>query len=104
MFAVVNRPNGTGKPAFFDYKGSYMAGKTGTTQVKRITREERARGVIKQEDLPWKYRNHALFVGYAPYKNPRYAISVVVEHGMAGSTAAGPIARDIMKKTLELYL
>lgn len=104
MFAVVNRPNGTGKPAFFDYNGSRMAGKTGTTQVKRITREERARGIIKQEDLPWKYRNHALFVGYAPYKNPRYAVSVVVEHGMAGSTAAGPIARDLMQKTLELYL
>ena len=104
MFAVVNRPNGTGRNAYLNYNGSYMAGKTGTTQVKRITREERARGVTKQEDLPWKYRNHALFVGYAPYKNPRYAISVVVEHGMSGSGSAAPIARDIMMKTLELYL
>lgn len=81
-----------------------MAGKTGTTQVKRISREERARGVIRQEDLPWKYRNHALFVGYAPYKNPRFAVSVVVEHGMSGSGTAAPIARDLMEKTLELYL
>ena len=104
MFSVVNHPHGTGKTAYFDYKGNNMAGKTGTTQVKRITREERARGVIKQEDLPWKYRNHALFVGYAPYKNPRFAVSVVVEHGMSGSGAAAPIARDIMQKVLELYL
>ncbi len=104
MFSVVNKPNGTGKTAYFDFKGNHMAGKTGTTQVKRITREERARGVIRQEDLPWKYRNHALFVGYAPYKNPRFAVSVVVEHGMSGSGAAAPIARDLMMKTLELYL
>ena len=103
MFSVVNKPNGTGKTAAFEYNGQQMAGKTGTTQVKRITREERLRGVIKQEDLPWKYRNHALFVGYAPYKNPRFAVSVVVEHGMSGSGAAAPIARDLMRKTLELY-
>lgn len=103
MFSVVNKPNGTGKTAAFEYNGHQMAGKTGTTQVKRITREERLNGVIKQEDLPWKYRNHALFVGYAPYKNPRYAVSVVVEHGMSGSGTAAPIARDLMRKTLELY-
>ena len=97
---------GTGQPAkvFKDGKLIPMAGKTGTTQVKRITREERLRGVTRQEDLPWRHRNHALFVGYAPYKNPRFAVSVVVEHGISGSTAAAPIARDLMKKTLELYL
>lgn len=104
MFAVVNHPRGTGRTAYIEYKGVHMAGKTGTTQVKRISREERARGVIRQEDLPWKYRNHALFVGYAPYKNPRFAVSVVVEHGMSGSGTAAPIARDLMEKTLELYL
>lgn len=103
MFSVVNKPNGTGKTAAFIYNGKQMAGKTGTTQVKRITREERLHGVIKQENLPWKYRNHALFVGYAPFKNPRFAVSVVIEHGMSGSSAAGPIARDLMLKTLELY-
>lgn len=103
MFSVVNKPNGTGKTAAFIYNGKQMAGKTGTTQVKRITREERLHGVIKQENLPWKYRNHALFVGYAPFKNPRFAVSVVIEHGMSGSGAAGPIARDLMIKTLELY-
>ncbi len=103
MFSVVNKPNGTGKTASFNYNGKQMAGKTGTTQVRRISREERLTGVIKQDDLPWKYRNHALFVGYAPYKNPRYAISVVVEHGKSGSGTAAPIARDLMMKTLELY-
>ncbi len=102
MFSVVSR--GTGKTAYFDYKGNKMAGKTGTTQVKRITKEERLHGVKRQEDLPWHHRNHALFVGYAPYKNPRFAVSVVVEHGISGSTAAAPIARDLMRKTLELYL
>lgn len=103
MFSVINKPNGTGKTAAFEYNGQQMAGKTGTTQVKRITREERMHGVIRQENLPWKYRNHALFVGYAPYRNPRFAVSVVVEHGMSGSGAAAPIARDLMIKTLELY-
>jgi penicillin-binding protein 2 len=103
MFAVVNRANGTGRTAAFDYKGMQMCGKTGTTQVKRITREERLRGVVDQKDLPWKYRNHGLFVGYAPYKNPRFAVSVVVEHGISGSGSAAPVARDLMRKTLELY-
>ncbi|MDR2098747.1 MAG: penicillin-binding protein 2 [Rickettsiales bacterium] len=103
MFSVVNKPNGTGRTAFFDYRGMQMCGKTGTTQVKRITREERLRGIIDQKDLPWKYRSHGLFVGYAPYKNPRFAISVVVEHGISGSGSAAPIARDLMRRTLELY-
>lgn len=103
MFSVVNKPRGTGIQGRFNYNNQQMAGKTGTTQVKRITREERAKGIIEQKDLPWKFRNHALFVGYAPYKNPRFAVSVVVEHGMSGSGTAAPIARDLMRKTLELY-
>ena len=73
-----------------------MAGKTGTSQVRRITREEREKGVIKNEDLPWKMRDHALFTCFAPYNNPKYALSVVVEHGGSGSKVAAPIARDIM--------
>ena len=64
--------------------------------MRRITREEREEGVIKNEDLPWKMRDHALFTCFAPYKNPRYALSVVVEHGGSGSKVAAPIARDIM--------
>ncbi len=77
-----------------------MAGKTGTSQVRSITAAERAAGVTRNEDLPWERRDHALFVGYAPYDNPRYAVSVVVEHGGGGSAAAAPIARDIMLQAL----
>ena len=65
-------------------------------QVKRITKEQREKGIIDNIDRPWKERDHALFVAFAPYKQPRYAISVIVEHGGSGSSAAAPIARDIM--------
>lgn len=75
-----------------------MGGKTGTAQVKRITKQERAAG-IKNETLPWQFRHHALFVGYAPVNNPRYACSVVVEHGVGGSKAAAPVARDLLLMT-----
>ena len=74
-----------------------LAGKTGTSQIYRITAEERARGLTKPEDLPWERRDHALFVCFMPYENPRYACSVLVEHGIGGSRAAGPKAREIMK-------
>jgi penicillin-binding protein 2 len=73
-----------------------MAGKTGTSQVRRISRAERRSGVIKNERLPWEKRDHALFIGYAPVGKPRYAIAVVIEHGGAGSKAAAPVARDIL--------
>ena len=79
-----------------------MAGKTGTSQVRRISRGERQSGVRKNEDKPWEERDHALFVAFAPYDEPRYALAVVVEHGGSGSATAGPIARDIMAKALEL--
>ena len=73
-----------------------LAGKTGTAQVRRITAQERKIGVKKNEDLPWRKRGHALFTGYAPTNKPKYAISVIVEHGGGGSAVAAPIARDIM--------
>ena len=73
-----------------------MAGKTGTSQVRNITAAERAAGVTSNADLPWERRDHALFVCYAPVEAPRVAVSVVVEHGGGGSTAAAPIARDIL--------
>ena len=77
-----------------------MAGKTGTSQVRNITKAERAAGVINNRDLPWERRDHALFVCFAPLEAPRYAVSVVVEHGGGGSTAAAPIARDVMLQAL----
>ena len=96
MFNVLNEKDGTA----FKYRSTneafIIAGKTGTSQVRRISREEREEGVIKNEDLPWEMRDHALFTCFAPYKDPRYALSVVVEHGGSGSKIAAPIARDIM--------
>ncbi len=102
MRAVVHEPGGTaywpldaGQALGPD--GPQMCGKTGTAQVYSISAEERARGVRDQEDLPWRLRNHGLFVGYGPVERPRYAVAVVVEHGGGGSTAAARPARDILR-------
>jgi penicillin-binding protein 2 len=78
-----------------------IGGKTGTSQVRRITEKERAQGVKKNEELPWHQRDHALFVGYGPVHQPRYAVAVLVEHGGGGARVAAPIARDILKLTME---
>ena len=77
-----------------------MAGKTGTVQVVRISEEEREKGIIKNKDREWKKRDHALFVGYAPFEKPKYSICVIVEHGGSGSATAAPIAKDVMEKLL----
>lgn len=98
--AVTNQ-GGTASRARIQVDGLSMAGKTGTAQVRRITRAERARGVRKNDDLPWELRDHALFIAYAPVAAPKYAISVIVDHGGGGSTAAAPIARDIMTEVLK---
>ncbi|MDP2332697.1 MAG: penicillin-binding protein 2 [Reyranella sp.] len=95
MDMVVNSQSGTGFAARIVERGTAMAGKTGTAQVKRITESERSRR-MSQAELPWNLRDHALFVAYAPVDNPRYACAVVVEHGMGGSRTAAPIARDIL--------
>ena len=98
MLNVTNDPRGTAYRARIEEPGMAMAGKSGSVQVKRITKAERERGVIKNEDREWKDRDHALFVGYAPVDSPRYAVSVVVEHGGGGSKAAAPIARDLLRE------
>lgn len=100
MNAVTNE-YGTAARSRLDDPEWQLAGKTGTSQVYAITAEDRARGLAKPEDLPWARRDHALFVCYMPYENPRYACSVVVEHGIGGSRSAGPKARDIMKAVAE---
>ena len=94
---------GTGRTFRLGNKGVEMAGKTGTVQVRRISTLEREseEGVIKNEDRIWEWRDHALYVGYAPMEKPKYAISVIVEHGGSGSSKAGPIARDVMEATLQ---
>lgn len=92
----VTQAGGTAYGARITEAGYEMAGKTGTSQVRRISREERATGVIPNEQRPWRERDHALFIGFAPTHAPRYACAVVVEHGGGGSKAAAPIARDIL--------
>jgi penicillin-binding protein 2 len=96
MWAVTNTSNGTAYSSRSDDKATLIAGKTGTSQVRNISAAERARGVLRNDQLPWNRRDHALYVAYAPSENPRYAVSVIVEHGGGGSTAAAPIARDIL--------
>jgi penicillin-binding protein 2 len=96
MHEVVNGERGTAKSSRIVDPTLIMAGKTGTSQVRNISAAEREAGVISNDDLPWNRRDHALFVGYAPYDAPRFAVSVVVEHGGGGSIAAAPIARDVL--------
>ncbi|MGE0253737.1 MAG: penicillin-binding protein 2 [Alphaproteobacteria bacterium] len=100
MSGVVNGPRGTARAAHLDVGGQLMGGKTGTAQVRRITRAERLAGVRKNSDLPWRHRDHALFVAFAPVVAPRYVCAVVVEHGGGGSAVAAPIARDVMIEVL----
>jgi penicillin-binding protein 2 len=96
MIRVSNDPGGTAYRARIEEPEFALAGKTGSVQVRRISKAERDRGVIKNENRPWAERDHALFIGYAPYKSPRYAVSVVVEHGGGGAAVAAPIARDVL--------
>lgn len=96
MFEVSNHERGTAYASRIADPTKVMAGKTGSSQVFSISAAERAAGVRTQDELPWNRRDHALFVAFAPFDAPRYAVTVVVEHGGGGSTAAAPIARDIM--------
>ena len=102
LFGATNEPGGTSFGSRLTKKDFVFAGKTGTSQVKRFTARQRELE-IKNEDLPYKERDHALFVAFAPYKDPRYAISVVVEHGGSGSKSAAPIAKKVIKKVLEKH-
>jgi penicillin-binding protein 2 len=101
MAAVVNDSSGTAYAARIMKPEQAMAGKTGTSQVRHISEAERDEGVTANEALPWKERDHALFVGFAPIAKPRYAIAVIVEHGGSGAHIAAPIARDILVEAME---
>ena len=100
MWAVVNEQGGTAPLARLADPTVQLAGKTGSAQVRRVSRELRESGHFDSEKLPWEYRPHALFVAYAPYDAPRYALAVVIEHGNAGAAAAAPMAREIMTEVL----
>ena len=102
MYAATNEAGGTSYRSRLLDKKFMFAGKTGSSQIKRFTAEQRELEV-KQKDLNYKDRDHALFVAFAPVKDPQYAISVVVEHGGTGSSAAAPLAKKIIKKVLERH-
>ena len=103
MYQVVNEKTGTAYHSRVTNPNFAFAGKTGTAQVRNISEQERETGVIASHLLEWKKRDHALFVGYAPVRKPRWAISVIVEHGNSGSIAAAPIARDVLVNVQRLY-
>ena len=102
MYASSNEPGGTSYGSRFSDKKFMFAGKTGSSQIKKFTETQR-KLEIKQKDIVYEDRDHALFVAFAPVNDPKYAISVVVEHGGSGSSSAAPIAQKIIKKVLERH-
>jgi len=102
QYGATNEPMGTSYRSRHVKPEYIFAGKTGTSQIRRITEEERELK-LKQKDLPYKRRDHALFTAFAPYKNPRYAFSIVIEHGGTGSSAAAPLAKKIIKKVIDRH-
>ena len=102
MFSSSNEPGGTSYRHRMENPKFTFAGKTGSSQVKRFTEAQRE-AEVKQIELNYKDRDHALFIAFAPYKDPKYAISVVVEHGGSGGSAAAPIAKKVIKKVLERH-
>lgn len=91
-----NEGGGTSFRHRIEIPGMEMAGKTGTTQVRRITEQDRAMGLANTSSRPWHHREHALFVGYAPVHAPRFAAAVLVEHGGSGGRVAAPVGRDVL--------
>ena len=102
MFASTNEVRGTSYKSRIDDLKYQFAGKTGTAQVKKITERDRELD-LKTFEIPYEERDHALYVAYGPYKNPRYALSVVVEHGGSGSTTAAPMAKKLFKLVIDRH-
>ena len=102
MFAATNEVGGTSYRSRHNSKKFMFAGKTGSSQIKRFTAEQRE-AEVKQESIDYLERDHAWFIAYAPVSDPRYAISVLVEHGGSGSKSAAPLAKKIIKKVLERH-
>jgi len=102
LYGATNEPMGTSYGSRLTKSGYIFAGKTGTSQVRTISEEQR-KLKLKNKDLEYKNRDHALFTAFAPYKKPRYAISVIIEHGGSGSSGAAPIAKKLIKKILDRH-
>ena len=102
MFASTNEIRGTSYKSRIDNPKYQFAGKTGISQVKRIT--EAARELdLSTSEIPYNERDHALYIAFGPYKNPRYALSIVIEHGGSGSSAAAPIAKKLFKLIIDRH-
>ena len=102
MFASTNEVRGTSYASRIENPKYQFAGKTGTSQVKRITKRQRELE-LKTVDIPYNERDHALYIAFGPYKNPRYALSIIVEHGGSGSKAAAPLAKKLFKLILDRH-
>ena len=102
MFGSTNEVRGTSYSSRIEDKKYQFAGKTGTSQVKRITAKARELD-LKTIEIPYEERDHALYIAFGPYKNPRYALSVVIEHGGSGSSAAAPIAKELFKLIIDRH-
>ena len=102
MFASTNEVRGTSYSSRIEDPKYQFAGKTGTSQVRRIT--EAARELdLNTSEIPYNERDHALYIAFGPYKNPRYALSVVIEHGGSGSSAAAPMAKKLFKLIVDRH-
>jgi penicillin-binding protein 2 len=102
MFSSTNEVRGTSYKSRIDDPKYQFAGKTGTAQVKRITKQDRELDLDTSE-IPYEERDHALYIAFGPYKNPRYAVSIVIEHGGSGGAVAAPLAKKLFKKTIDRH-
>ena len=102
MFGSTNEVMGTSYRSRINDPKYQFAGKTGTAQVKRITKKDRELD-LKTFEIPYEERDHALYVAFGPYKSPRYALSIVVEHGGNGSTTAAPMAKKLFKLIVDRH-
>ncbi len=102
MFSSTNEVRGTSYRSRLDDPKYQFAGKTGTSQVKKITERERELD-LKTFQIPYEERDHALYVAFGPYKNPRYALSIIIEHGGSGGTVAAPLAKELFKMIIDRH-
>jgi penicillin-binding protein 2 len=102
MFSSTNEVRGTSYKSRINDPKYQFAGKTGTAQVKRITKQDRELD-LKTFEIPYEERDHALYIAFGPYKNPRYAISILIEHGGSGSSVAAPLAKKLFKKIIDRH-
>jgi len=102
MFSSTNEVRGTSYRSRLDDPKYQFAGKTGTSQVKKITERDRELD-LKTFQIPYEERDHALYIAFGPYKNPRYALSIIIEHGGSGGTVAAPLAKELFKMIIDRH-